>query len=244
MGFNRDDNSDHQRALQRDYIYFGMTPEKTSGQLNRAVTEYLSFIEVDPKVYTKISDQNKGEISDDPRIIQSEVHIHAGTFTHEQLINLMWTQGAYNFIVEVGTSVADKPIKIVVPAYPDDIWDFHIKTYYRHGTMWRHFKNTYTINPRDFTAKRYYLNPGKASLGKWDITQEGLSRYVSIYEEDDKGIESTETITHSFSRIKSNKFNGDVKVELGLGKNAKGSAGVSTEISSSNTYKEDRSIGS
>lgn len=242
VGFNRDDNSDHQRALQRDYIYFGMTPEKTSGQLNKSVTEYLSFIEVDPKVYTKISDQEKGK-SADPRIIQSEVHIHAGTFTHEQLINLMWTQGAYNFIIEIGTSVANKPIKVIVPAYPDDIWDFHIKTYYRHGTMWRHFKNTYTIDPRDFTAKRYYLNPGKASLGKWDITQEGLSRYVSIYEEDNKDQEITETITYSFNRIKSSKFKGDVKVELGLGNNNdKGNVDVSTEVSSSNTFKEDRTI--
>ena len=61
-GFNQDNNSINQIAFQRDNIYYGMTPTKTTGELNRSVTEYLSYMIVDPKVYTKISDEQSNHI--------------------------------------------------------------------------------------------------------------------------------------------------------------------------------------
>ena len=47
-GFNKDDNSENQIGYQRDYLYYGMTPMKKKGQLDQSVSEYLSFIEVNP----------------------------------------------------------------------------------------------------------------------------------------------------------------------------------------------------
>lgn len=68
--FNKNDGSNQSIALQRDYIYYGMTPNSTKGSLNRSVTEYLTFIEVDPKTYFKIAEkpQKKNEFTDDPYI--------------------------------------------------------------------------------------------------------------------------------------------------------------------------------
>lgn len=43
-------------------------------------------------------------------------------------------------------------------------------------------------------------------------------------------------------KVKSSKFNGDVKLEIGLGKSDKISGGVSTEVSGSNTTKENRKV--
>jgi len=56
--FYKDDGSIYQRAYQRDHIYYGITPHNRIGSLNRSVREYISFIEVYPNVYFKISDQD------------------------------------------------------------------------------------------------------------------------------------------------------------------------------------------
>ncbi len=51
--FNQDNGSKYSRALQRDYIYYGITPENGNGSLNYGVTEYLAFMEVKPKFISK-----------------------------------------------------------------------------------------------------------------------------------------------------------------------------------------------
>lgn len=252
IGFNKDDGSNYQKALQRDYIYYGMTPEKNTGNLNRSVTEYFCFLEVDPKSYFKISDQRANVDNDDPRIKNKEVTVKKRSYDHNRLIQEMWTEGAYNFIFEIITSKSDKPIKVYVPVYPDDIWDFHIKDEYKGSSLFSSSRHTYTIDPRNFTSKRYYLSPGLVTLAKWDISDEGLSRYVNVYEEDDKGLttEKTETVSYKFSRVKNDKFNGDIKLSLGTGAKTENStgnsgnigAGYSSEITTTNTYDEERKI--
>jgi hypothetical protein len=237
-GFNKDDNSSNQRAFQRDYIYYGMMPSKTTGELNRSVTEYLSYIEVDPKTYFKISDQQDKQIDDDPHIYNSSVSREKYGYTNDELMKLMWTEGSYNFTIEVSTSLSQDPSKLYVPVNPDEIWNFNIKKTFRHGSFWRHCKNTYTIDPRDFTSKRFYCNPANTTFGKWNIADESLIRYISIYEEDDKGDERDETSTQTFSHVLNSEFKGDLKLSLGLGKtdNGDNAAGdFSSQTNSSNT---------
>ena len=55
--------------------------------------------------------------------------------------------------------------------------------------------------------------------------------------EEDESTEITDTYSYETIKVHASKFSGDIKLEIGLGKN-KASGGVSTEVSSSNTIKE------
>lgn len=237
-GFNKDDHSKNQIAFQRDYIYYGMTPTKTTGELNRSVTEYLSYMIVDPKLYFKISDEKEGHINDDPFINEPNIEIKKRPLSREEVLKRMWTQGSYNFIFEVSSSKSKESTKMPVPIFPEEIWDFYIKAEFKSGGLFHRDKFRYTIEPKKFIAKTYYFDPATVTFGKWNIAEESLIRYISIYEED-SGDDVTETSTESFTHVHSSNFKGDVKIGLGLGKiggkAATGDAGFSTETSSSNT---------
>ena len=235
--FNADDGSVHSMALQRDYLYYGITPTQQSGSFNHNVSEYLCFMEVDPKMYFFAADQTDLDTEkNDPRIVRNSVSRKKKDFTEQELIDVFWTKGAYNFRIEVQTSTKEFPQIIYVPLRPDEIWNFNLQRDYRHPTAFRHSKYTYTIDPNKFTAKRCVFKQKELSLGKWNIAEEALFRYITIMEEDES-TEITDTYSYETIKVHASKFSGDIKLEIGLGKN-KASGGVSTEVSSSNTIKE------
>lgn len=241
--FYKDDASVNSMALQRDYIYYGITPTKTQGALNHSVSEYISFIKIAPNAYFKIYDQrDKGLTNNDPYIKRYQVS-KKGTYTEDELIDKMWTKGAYEFKIEVQTSLNEEPYVLMIPLRPDEIWNFNIKTSIRHKTMLRHTKYTYTIDPDKFTAKTVNLvgTDYNCSLGKWDIANEALYRYITIYEEDESEEKET-TYSMETVRMKSSKFSGDIKLDLGFGKSDKASTGVGIEANSSNTVKETMTV--
>ena len=93
-----------------------------------------------------------------------------------------------------------------------------------------------------FTPKRYYL-PHPICLDRWDLREESLYRLITVYEEDDDSEYDYKT-SYEVTKIKSNKFNGDVKMELGLGStnngtnvNGKVNNDYSIEVSNQNTTK-------
>lgn len=239
--FYADNGGINQMALQRDYIYYGITPQKKSGSLNRAVTEYISFIEINPKSYFKISDQELKTPNDDPHIKEDEIVNMRYKLTEAELIDRMWTKGAYNFRFEIATSTSQRPYVIHIPLRPDEIWDFHIDYEYIHHTFFRHSKHIYKINPNKFTPKRVYLTHDKISLGKWHLAEEALYRHVAIYEEDDSG-EKTYSTEYETNYMKSNRFKGDVKVGIGVSENVHVDGGVETETTESNTIKKTKRI--
>lgn len=152
-------------ALQRDYIYYGLTPTNQSGALNYNVNEYISFIEVNPTTYFNIADQTEtGSISDDPYIKANSVSRKKRDFTESELIDALWTKGAYNFRFEILRSTNESPQILYIPVKPSDIWNFNLDRTYRHSTAFRHSKYTYKIDPNKFTSKRFYLSPGDISL--------------------------------------------------------------------------------
>ncbi len=238
--FNRDDNSIYSMALQRDYIYYGITPSNQSGSLNFNTSEYISFIEVNPKAYFKIADQtNSNSNSDDPYIKSNSVSRKKRDFTEKELIDALWTKGTYDIRVEIGKSTEGIPHIIYIPVRPEEIWNFNLDKSRRHHTMFRRSKYTYKIDANNFTAKRYELKPYQLSLGKWNIAEESIYRYITFIEEDES-IETNYTFTYDVTKINSSKFNGDIKLELGLGKLKAGE--ISTEVTNSNTKKETRTI--
>ncbi len=233
--FYADNSGSNSRSYQRDYIYYGITPANGNGTLNRLVSEYISFLEVDPKAYFKIADQKTGEAYEDPSIKSNQTSQEKRSLTDAELLDRMWTKGAYDFRFEVFSANSTQPTIVYLPLKPEELWDFHIASSYRHSTWFRHSKYTYTIDPNKFTAKRVYLKNKQISFGKWDLSQEALERYISIYEED-KQARYTTTVSHQVTKMTSWKVEGEVK--FGFGTENKNSAGVSGGGSGSTTKTE------
>lgn len=239
--FYTNDGSVNQKALQRDYIYYGITPQKTSGSLNRSISEYISFLEINPKTYFKISDQRDSPSPNkDPYIKEDEIVNMKRELSEAELVDRMWTKGAYEFRFEIVTSTNQHPYIVYIPLRPDEIWDFHIDYEYIHHTFFRHSKHIYKIDPNKFTAKRVNLTPNRISFGKWHLAEESIYRYVTILEEDES-IENTYENEYETTRVQMDKFKGDVKVGLGLGKiNING--GVETEKTETNSIREKKKV--
>lgn len=239
--FYKDDGSNNSRALQRDYIYYGITPTNGNGSLNNGVNEYIGFMEVDPKAYFDISDQTKleNDANNDPYIVNNSVSRKKKDYTQEELISEMWAGGNFSFRFEIYSSNRSQPTTVVIDLSPDDIWNFNYDRQYRHSTKFRHSKYTYTINPRKFTSKRVDLSTNGISFGKWDLSQEALERYVAVYEVD-KAASYEFSSTSEMNVMTSAKVNGNVK--FGLGTNIGATGEIGTEINTSTTRKETKTF--
>lgn len=210
--FNRDDNSNQSKALQRDYIYYGMTPTSTQGSLNYNVSDYLCYIEVEPKTYSVFTDFREDYPgSNDPEVQQNVASKEKHDFTEQELIDIFWTRGQYDIKLEI-ESVRGLTVKYV-PVKPEEIWNFNYDRTYVHRTMFRHSKYTYTIDTDNFTVKRYYL-PNDIVIGKWNLSNESLTRKITFIECDPG---ETYTFTSLFETSKTNttKVNGSTKYGLG-----------------------------
>lgn len=216
--FYKKDNSINQIGFQRDYIYYGITPENQKGKLNHNVSEYISYIKVDPKAYFKISDQrdNKETSNIDPYINEWEFQTKGRDWEHNEIIDKMWTKGAYNFRFEIIKSNKSYPQVVYLPLFPEDLWEMPIEKHRRHPTLFRSTKYTYKINVKNFRAKDIYLKNNQIDLGRWDISQEGLTRQINISEEDESA-ETTHTVEYEIDKMSKNSFKADVKLELGFG---------------------------
>ena len=132
-----------------------------------------------------------------------------------------------------------------IPVFPEEIWNFNIKRSFKKGGLFHRDQYKYEIDPTKFTSKIYYFDPATVTFGKWDIANESLVRYISIYEED-SGDDVTETSTESFTHVQSTNFKGDIKIGLGLGnignKQATGEADFSSQTNSSNTITTTNTI--
>jgi len=246
--FYKNDSGINQKALQRDYIYYGITPQNQQGSLNRSVSEYISFIEVNPAVYYQISDQTgTGLSTDDPYIWAWETDQERRGLEHWELVNRMWSRGSYEFEFLLTKSTKDTPDKFEVPIFPDQIWNFNIGHWRKHGSFWRRSKNFYWINPQNFTSKQVWLKDLlnlEIPLGRWDISKESLYRYIDVYEKDEEGIMKNITTTYETDRVTGEKFKKNVKVGMGLEKDVKinGDVSISISVDNTNTVKEVKTI--
>lgn len=214
--FNGSGDGANQKAFQRDYIYYGITPEKTSGSLVKNVSEYLCYIKIPTSAYFTISDEkeNNTTVYGDPYIKQYTWEKTKGKPSDSDVINALWQRGAYNLKVEVVTSAESSANVAYIPLTPEQLWEFNIKSSYTHSTWFRHSKYYYAIDPSDFTAKDVFLDE-PIDLGKWHIDEESVYRYIRISEED-SGNEVTVEETFDLSKAKSSNFNGEVKVSVGM----------------------------
>lgn len=240
--FNKNDNSSSSKALQRDYVYYGMTPTSTQGAYDHNSREYITYIKVNPTSYFQIADvQEDGENSTDPYVKNFTAERKVNDFTEAELIDIMWTKGAYNFRIEVAKSTQSQPEVLMVPLKPEELWNFNMDRNYRHSTTFRHSKYTYKIDPRNFTAKRHYFSKNLLSLGKWNLAQESLTRYIHIQEVDpSQTIESV--CEYEWTKVSNSKFKGEVKLSLGLGDGSNLNGEIGSEITNTNTTREKTTV--
>lgn len=215
------------KAYQRDYIYYGITNKDSQGTLNQNVTDYIDYLEVNPNIYFKLA-LNANE-KGNPSISNNEVSQEKRELSTEELIDRMWTKGAYEFKFEVFSDDSNTSSSVIIPVKPSDIWNFNISHTRRNGTVFRSSKNTYKINPENFTSKIFRLND-MVAFTKWDISKESLHRYVNVSE---VNLSSTNTqeVSYTVSKVAEGKFNGSVKLGIGSATN--------TELGGSGSYKEE-----
>lgn len=231
------DNDKYSCALQRDFIYYGMTPDSERGSFNNAVREYLISFKVNPRSFFNISDQTTGENYADPSLVKNSVERHKKAKDLNELIEEMWSKGSYNFRFEVIYSNGSLPSTVYIPLYPHELWDFNISETFEKGGLFHRDSYYYKIDPTKFTAKRVLLDK-KIPLDKWDLSSEGLERYIRIFEED-KSQTYKESWEFDVTKMNSTKISGSVKI--GLGTDIV-SGNVSTESSSSTTTKNARKV--
>lgn len=235
--FNQHDGSNRQIALQRDYIYYGLTPTNSQGQLNRSVYEYINHIEVDPKAYFKMADEKENPETapngHDPYVKKEHLRKEKGGYSWPDLLRNFWTSGAYEIRLEIYSSGNKSPEIRYIPVRPEEIWDFHIKHEYKHKTWFRHSVHYYSIYPDKFTVKPYYLAPGACPIGNWDLSNESLTKKIIFSEEDNSGKEIIAEVGFEDVRATTKKVSGDVKFGLGIF-----NIGIGTDITSTNTTKK------
>jgi hypothetical protein len=237
--FYADNGSINQRALQRDYVYYGITPANQKGRMNHGVSEYISYIEVNPSAYFTMWNKND-EVNEDPFIKDNACSKKKRRLTPDELVSKMWESGVYNFRFEIISSSGDKPQIVYIPVKPSDIWNFNISCRKRHKTTFRRSKYYYKIDPNKFTSKKYYLG-NQVDMGKWNIANESIYRYVKIYEKD-PSVEVTEVQTFDVSRAYSKNFKGGGKIGVGLKDIATIDSNWSVDVGSTTTKKETKQI--
>lgn len=241
-----------QKAFQRDYLYYGITPYKQTGTLNASTSEYLCYIKVSPRAYFKIADvMPTGSIQEDPICEEQRnpsdehwVAKYKGTdsqkrkLTQEELVDKLWTKGAYELRFDIIDSKQGEANVIYVPVRPEEIWNFNLDIDRQHKTWFRHTKSTYKIDPKKFTSKEYFL-PEAIDLGKWDISTESMYRSIRVSEEDD-GEEVTTKYSYEIVRMSSHNFKGSTKLNVGFGTSDKNSLSgeFSSEATRQNTSRQ------
>lgn len=239
--FYRNDNSVNQMGLQRDYIYHSLTPNVNSGALVRGVSEYLGFIRINPSAYYSMADDGTTDnLYADPIAKDEVVKVKGGPWSEDELLRQVWSRGAFNIKFEIISSTQAVANVVYVPLTPDQIWKIEYDYDYLHPTWFRHTKHTYRLRFDGFKAKDVFFHD-PVDLGKWNIAEEALYRFIKVSEED-KGREIETKTTYEMVRANSRNFNGDVKLTLGLGKIVNVSGGVSTTATASNTTTVSKSI--
>ena len=235
--FNKIDNSMAQQAFQRDYIYYGITPEKTSGQLNYNVAEYIDKIKVDPIGYNIFIDQTSELPNGDPTVTQETI-ITPNQLFYDQQVSKMWSEGAFNFKFEILNSTKATEQVVYIPLRPEEIWNLNIKS-----SKIKYFMGLeyyiYEMDPKKFTAREVTLE-NLVYLGKWHISDEALHRTVRIYE-DDPGATETRTIENTLTHAKKQNFNGNTKLNIGLKDVGDVTVGGSADITITTTDQHKKS---
>lgn len=241
---------------QRDYIYYGMTPQKTEGKLDGTIDEYLYRFQIAPAAYYSISDERDATSSkSDPYIKEGEKKENKKTeLPKNEIIKALWTEGNYEFEFRIytGTKKDDNVGSqvLVFNIAPKDLWEINITTERRHHTAFRHTKYTYRIDPKNLGRKWYYpRNFGYyPKVNKWDISQQSMEKTIFVVERDQsKTIEKSVEVKKKYATNFKSNIDGSIKpggttvgdIKIGLGFDTNASSETTTMVKTTIQEKDD-----
>ena len=233
-------------SLQRDNIYYGISPTKEEGELKTTIDEFLFRFQIDPKAYYKITDQKgTADKKDDPMIKENEsISNKISELSEDEIIRRLWTEGNYEIQFMIYTGSKDSDInaqKLTYNISPKEMFDIVIQKTKRHHTGFRHTKYTYRISPTDLKPKWYYpiINRDNARLYKWDISHKSIEKTISICEVDEgETYKKTESVTSTYIQNFKSSIDGSVNpggdivgdIKVGLGYDSSKSTTKTTTI--------------
>lgn len=243
------------KEYQRDYIYYGVTPNNLDGHFNKQVKEYISFIKVDANIFYKLADyQPKDDSYSDPK--SKEERQRGKSFSDKQkkeFLTRCWTENSFDFVFtfirsfEASTSACAAERTIHISAHPSDLFEFDtnidLDTYIddskiKKGNLWHHGVWRLKLKESGYKymiSKPYYIPLRKVqNIGNWDISKESMVRYVSVFEYDPEE-EVTYEETQQFTFVNKNVWN--VKVQGTYGA-VSGEVSYTNENSKTQTYTQ------
>ncbi|MDR2205937.1 MAG: hypothetical protein LBE36_07265 [Flavobacteriaceae bacterium] len=208
---------------QRDFIYYGLTPDYPNGALRQNYIEYVTAIQFIGNPNTAYT--NLAEGLNDPRF--KDETIIWGPQDPPQTSG--WTDGEYDFriICHTGSTDVSQIIDKGVPIVPEDLF---VITYTKEKFLWGLYKYT----PHITGTKMYdlYERPERIELVTWDLSTKSNIWKIEFWEVD-TGADLTKTESHTF------KYNGNVSIDInGGGEKTKWGLkfGSSVETTDTQTY--------
>jgi hypothetical protein len=221
---------------QRDYIYYGLTPSKTKGQLTYNYKEHLTSFRLtgDPKIIFDIISRNSSPGDVDPSLVTG---YRLGSSSG-------WTDGNFEFLVNIyiGSQSSTEGLftKRGIDLKPSDLFELKYTAYSRFN--WP-FKKTYIRTEIVSANKINLLDPkydNKGEILTWDLFNYS-NRWRFAFEEVDL------TVTNNRTEKLSSKYNVNFEVNAAAGsvfEKVGLKFGASAEQSKENTYNFSYTTGS
>lgn len=221
---------------QRDYIYYGLIPSKTKGQLTFNYKEHLTSFRLtgDPKIIFDIISRNSSPGDLDPSLVTD----------YRMGSSSGWTDGNFEFLVNIyiesQSSTEGLFTKRGIDLKPSDLFELKYTAYSRFN--WP-FKKTYIRTEIVSTKKINLLDPkydNKGEILTWDLSNYS-NRWRFVFEEVDL------TVTNNRTEKLSSKYNVNFEVNAAAGsifEKVGLKFGASAEQSKENTYNFNYTTGS
>lgn len=245
-----DPSSRTSNKYQRDYIYYGITPQNVVGTLYPNVRERICAISIDPSAYYAITDNSV----DDPELNEGD-HGHCSKKTSDykdefSLMGDLWNGKSYSFEISIISSGRANAESFKIHAFPWEVFDFNndenVHRDSRKANWGRHHRYIYDLTIKNIGSRIMYIpSSDQNMISSWDIQQESLNRYMSICEFD---VETTvsQSYTYDFSFSNTVKVNGKIQgtysgitAEMGLDDSSTITTGKKMTITTTYNNKSD-----
>lgn len=203
----------HGAGCQRDYIYYGMTPEiPVDGICNDYIRERFYRFKINPNSYSSISQDYDPHLSD-----PIDVKGRKNQLSAEELMERIWSDGAFEFVFDVylgtsGVMPTSSSATIRYTASASEVFDLtKVHRRYKHQTAIAQGEYVYSFLKENLVPKWIYID-GNVYLPKWDISSSSNNVFISAQEYDET---ETKTKTEDVTFTYSNNFTFNNNIEVG-----------------------------
>lgn len=217
-------------AAIRPMMYYRMaTPNQTPGTLRTDVRDCIFRFKIARDAFSEIeritTDGGKNPL------FNGSTSNKKSALSREEVLKRLLTGRAFCFKFEIenevkGISARAETITIFVT--PEKLFNLYIDRNYRHSTMFRHSKYTYSISKSKIEEKWFYpMDYGHDTrLRAWNIQTEPITKWIKVYLVDpndgnSKDVTETYTVTYVTSNEAGANISGKIADIITLGVNGK-----------------------